>query len=129
MRSALPFQSTPDRVIRVLQDARRLLASPERWCRGRLAQGCDGRHRKVVAPDVHSFCLEGAILCAASEDPAAEKDAQRVLREVIGIPRGCCRALFDWNDALTRKHAEVIQALDDAIENAEWIMQPREVLA
>lgn len=114
MRAPSPYQSTPDRVIAAFQEARRLIATPQQWCRGKLTNG--GQR----------LCLEGALRAATDGDPATLSDCMRVLRLMLGIPHDHIRALFDWNDVPGRQHAEVLEVLADAAANAEWFMSPGE---
>lgn len=117
MRALSPYHSTPDLVVRALIEARCLIGSPDRWCRGCLRDSED------------RMCMEGALRAATAGDPATLQDCLRILRLMLGIPRDRIRALFDWNDLPTRRHADVIQVLDEAAERAEWIMCPGEVPA
>lgn len=117
MRAPSPYHSTPDAVVRAMIEARRLIGSPEQWCRAR-TRDADQR-----------MCLEGALRSATAGDPATLQDCFRILRLLLGIPRDRIRALFDWNDEPGRRHADVLRVLDDAARRAEWIMTPGEVPA
>lgn len=130
-RGPPPFQVEPYRVTRALVEARRLISSPNSWWRGGYQSGKG------------HMCLEAAIRDASEGDRFLAFDAMRVMREVLGIRHvhscgtelvGMGRqpsrilSLFDWNDVPGRTQQQVLDALDQGIAAAEWIMQPREVL-
>lgn len=85
---------------RILKSARKYLTDPEHWCQR--------------SPAGKATCIDLAL------DDAGDRytHASQAVRRVLGLDDqpGNCHELFRWNDAPERTHAEVLDALDRAIE-------------
>jgi hypothetical protein len=90
-------------VAEVLRRAKQKLVNPKNWWRG----GPGG---------VGYECVGLAIM--SSGDRLQAQVACNVLARVIRTTPGDSQAIYRWNDAPGRKHAEVMAALDRAIELA-----------
>lgn len=84
-------------VAEVLREARSLVDTPEKWCKGTYGDG-EGRH-----------CISGTL-----RDVGAE-EAYTFLQRTIHT----AGPLSSWNDAPERTHADVLAAFDKAIALAE----------
>jgi hypothetical protein len=95
----------PSPAVRLLREARSLIAAPERWARGRYATE-DDRH-----------CAVGALRAAArvTGDADALRRAHRLLLQ-IAIRRGF-QSVERMNDESSHHH--VVSAVDEAIRKAE----------
>lgn len=96
-----------------LRKARALLAE-KGWIQGWLAKDCDGRDVFPNEDGANSFCMIGALACAAasSSNPLRTlASAKRAIEDVVGdnVP--------SWNDDPTRTKQEVLEAFDRAIES------------
>ena len=94
-------------IVQILQKAKNLIETPNTWIQGAWSKG-SGRDE--------CFCLAGAIgrSCRTS-------GIYKGFRMFEGILHGICVAakipnVARWNDVLGRKHSEVIEVLDKAIE-------------
>jgi hypothetical protein len=85
--------------VEVLQAARALIDTPDKWTQGTYDDG-EGRR-----------CIVAALDAARNRIP--ERCAQGTLRATVGG-----EPLSQWNDAPGRTHAEVMAAFDRAIEAA-----------
>jgi hypothetical protein len=115
----------------VLIAARDLISDPKHWTKGMLARKSKrGVELNVTDEDAACFCLAGAISRACGVDVYPSKDgplAQRAARKLaVAIdPDAASKAydswdmdyvIFGFNDAGSRKHDDVLAALDRAIE-------------
>lgn len=90
-----------EQTARDLEAARKLIADPSAWVKG--------------VPPIGCFCAETAIAMACNGDPQNYDSDQAwraldALRDAINDA-----AIFRWNDAPERTHAEVLAAFDRAI--------------
>ena len=92
------------RALAALTGARDLLSHRAGWIQSLPSNGYGG------------YCLTGA-LAASTPDADAERHAREVLWQAIRRrhPRTRAYRVQSWNDSPSRKHGEVLQALDDAI--------------
>ena len=97
----------------LLQKARALLASPEAWTQGVFARLADGHSAYALDPAACAWCISGAIIKAHGSFPGPFEALYRMRKVIQASPD----SLVDWNDAAGRTHAEVLAALDRAIES------------
>lgn len=88
----------------VLRDARERISDPKKWGQG-LSIGRPG-----------TYCLAEAI-CVHDCERKTYLDARSFLCRAIGAPN--LGGLTFWNDQSSRTHAEVLDALDRAIDLAQ----------
>lgn len=106
--SHLASEQGGESVTDVLTAARKRIEKPQHW----LGHGWRG--------GAESFCASNAIFTLSYNAGLAEP-AQRALAKAIGYScdeseTGFLHAIFRWNDAPERTHAEVLAAFDRAIE-------------
>lgn len=101
-------------VVRVLEDARKLIETPDKWTQGEYARDGMGREISLYESGITCLCALGALRLATKriwdwnfKGDAVLVDAKTALRNVMiePIPR--------FNDSHT--HAEVLAAFDKAI--------------
>lgn len=85
----------------VLTEARKLIATPDKW-----RQGLPTLDR----PGTRPCCVGQAIERAAGHDPTLARTAYAAVEKHIG-----CSSLVCWQDEPGRTHLEVLAALDAAI--------------
>lgn len=98
-----------------LAKARDLISPPGKWTQNALARDYEGReikNRRGLG-DATCFCLEGALIAAQC---SVEGKEWGLLRKATS---NHSKALHRWNDERGRTKAEVIAALDGAIELAK----------
>ena len=107
--------------VEVLTKARELISDPAKWTQGASAKNRDGKVVGLMSDDAECFCLIGAIDRITLDGEDADNDtawagaeAYRLTRDAIGGG-----AISEWNDEPKRTHADVISALDAAIEKAK----------
>jgi hypothetical protein len=119
----------PSSVAETLERAKAVIDSPEHWAKGTLASRRAGRNADafecdVAAPEAVAWCALGAL---AHVDGRFEWTATCVLGEVIlsnqrikwdEKPLTPESAVWRFNDARGRRHADVMRAYDRAIERA-----------
>lgn len=86
----------------LLQATRALIPTPDKWIQGRDILD-DGNGRPIA------FCIYGAMEIASGS--SSTHDACCYIKQAIHT-----EFIGDWNDAEGRTHAEVLAALDRAIE-------------
>jgi hypothetical protein len=103
----------------VLINARALIADPQHWARGVLAQTADGRPIAWYQSSADRWCAVGAINRAAYDLLGDLNKARRIGKEVASIVyphRWFGWALPDINDA--QGHTAVLALFDKALELA-----------
>lgn len=98
-------------IARVLREARKLIERPEGWVKGRDALDRDGNSVYAYSRDACAFCAVGAIMRSCD---ARWGRVVSAVKSANGID-----ALWSWNDAPERTHAEVLAAFDRAIAAEE----------
>ena len=101
----------------VLTKTRELLSDPERWTKGSMAKNASGCTVRPDREDAVCFCLDGALTRAAGGSGNGYPEATRILEETVS-ERPWAFCYVDWNDDAARTHAEVLAALDKAIDLA-----------
>ena len=115
-------------IVEVLKAARALIDTPEKWTKWDNAQRSDGASVAIADSQAYKFCASAAIVrvwavgCAeAQEDNLLRRktnlDAVDALRKVVWGERDY--PIAQWNDAPERTHAEVMEAFDKAIAEAQ----------
>lgn len=101
-------------VLTVLKQARELISSPDKWCKGAFARDSAGLPVYPVDSDACYWCAEGAVGKVVTEsNNCCLTDCKRELNKTVG-------GLFIfWNDKDERTHAEVLAAFDETIERLE----------
>lgn len=104
--------------LRVLEDARTLLADPEHWTKRALARNTRGRRTDPKNPAACKWCLEGAVRKVAPGDdyPLSSSFALGILWEHINTPD-----IWVFNDQQSTKHEHVLATLDTAIQHVREI--------
>lgn len=107
--------------IAVLREARKLLECG--WCQGALARNAENEKGLLCDSSACSWCVAGALKAAAMALTGlgdrwvrlgAKDRARRLLRSVIGL-----KSITQWNDDRERTQAEVLEAVDRAVELGE----------
>lgn len=89
-----------------LKAMRKLISSPTKWCKGEML--------RIHPKHGRQYCLFGAFEYAGKslfKDPAWGVLSGAVKR---------CESLIEFNDAKTRKHADILALLDHCIAFCEW---------
>ncbi len=102
----------------VLVKARALIATPDRWIKGRYERKRRGRK---------CYCAAGTLAAAApTASDRAWITAWKCLHQAVGVVEGeekrnCSTptSIENWNDDPERTHAEVLAAFDKAIASCE----------
>ena len=94
-----------------LRAARALLTPPGAWTRGALARDREGNRVECDSVRAVCWCAGGAI--SRATDRRDNETEWRLLTKVVGFP------VSFWNDAPGRTQADVLAALDAAIELAK----------
>lgn len=90
-----------------LQAARELLSDESRWTKRSYARDVNGHPCSAKSPDACKWCLLGAIQATRVSPFSMAADAVEAL---IGYQ------VDVFNDACYRKHTEVLQLIDKAID-------------
>lgn len=98
-----------------LRAAKALIDTPEKWTKGAFARGRHGFSVDVSSPIATCFCLRGAVH-AVTGNGRRTRDVFSALERAVGR-----RGLAQWNDRISRTHADVMAAFDQAIAAAESI--------
>lgn len=98
-------------VLEILERARELIATPERWMQMVGARKANGEHANWGASDAVCHCLY-ASLCVVSGDVFDDETEQAIV-DAFGLED--IGAVIRWNDAPERTHVEVLALLDTTI--------------
>ena len=100
-------------VVKLLKDARNLIAKRENWTQDDYAKTADGNGVYSKSDEAVCWCSLGALtkLSPTDEDKQVRKLAKSLLREAMDSP------IAIFNDSHT--HEEVLAAWDKAIELAK----------
>ena len=114
--------SQPDPVVSVLRRARGILERPEAWVQKAPAVTRDGEDVETNSPAAVAFCVGGAIERAIGE-PGTSLYRKTITALNLGIPHldphYAHHGYIAFNDAESTTHADVLAALDRAIELRE----------
>lgn len=114
---------TQDTIKTRLQAARALIDQPEKWTQGALNRDARGNSVVFASPDVEvlSCCAYGAIMnaCMGCEYFEIACYLLKSINRHWTERSAYYFRLTSWNDAGCRTHAEVMQAFDRAIEDAQ----------
>lgn len=99
--------------VQILEEARELLSDESRWTQGVIARKANGRPTILEDNEAVCFCSLGAIGKQSDRYSSLEVQAVRTLQKAVGTGVSC------FNDAPERKHSEVLEAFDKAIELAK----------
>lgn len=103
--------------LKVALKMRELLADPEHWIKGTLAQNEKGRQVNVVSEEACKFCLIGAYskaLCESGIDMFKEAETDfNVWKDLFEPDRSFLPAAF--NDDPKTTHSDVMNFLDERI--------------
>lgn len=107
-------------VLDLLRAARERISVPEGWTQGHIARTADGGRCMAMDPEAAMWCALGAVRRADASMPPPHSDtrlqrATESLRNTIGGDR----MISDWNDKLSRTHAEVLDLFDRTIARLE----------
>jgi hypothetical protein len=81
------------------------------WCKGTLARGKSGRPCSPLSPRAASWCLDGALECAAGDRGDGFEWASWLVRMAVNT---CVGGYGDWNDRQETRRP-VIAALRRAL--------------
>jgi len=101
----------------ILARTRELIPTPTQWTQRAMARDAGGASVDPTSPLAVCWCLYGAWLRATDGESTEDAD-----RAVSALARGCERigsgGSISWfNDRRHRTHAQVLQAIDAAIES------------
>lgn len=98
--------------VQVLTEARELLSDENKWTQGWLARDKDGEPVDERQVEAVCFCSVGAIYVTSDPFTPVPYSARKYLEAIVGnVP--------NWNDHTNRKHSEILEAFDKAIELAK----------
>lgn len=103
-------------LLEVLKAARKRISKPEHWTQGTCARDAEGHMTLASSPDAVQWCAFGAIL---SVDRAHDFTGLEALRSVL--PLGY--SVQSFNDTPRRKHSEVLDMFDRAVERLQNLTQ------
>lgn len=110
-------------ISQLLKATRKKLELPSSWTQHASAR--DAEHRSILAlePTAICWCLSGALQSAMSEINISNRaetrlGAEKIIGKVLEMD-GCRTNIVRWNDNPWRRHHEVVQMLDRAVEKAE----------
>lgn len=99
----------------ILIGMRELLSLPERWTQGRLAKDIQGKEIQPTSDEAVCWCLYGAACRIACDSISRLPDA--IFNILNSSVKGSDHSsLILWQDDPSRTHAEVLAALDRAVE-------------
>ena len=104
----------PSLELKVLREARALIAKPENWTQGALARNKTNERCDPHDKDACQWCASGAIHRVAARRISLGAQIVKLVEDAISGLH-----VASWNDVITREHAEVIDAFDKAITTAE----------
>lgn len=97
--------------VQILEEARELLSDESRWTKGVIARKANGSPTIVRDKKATCFCSIGAIYKVSNNLHIVH--TTELLHKVVGD------SISYFNDAPERKHSEVLEAFDKAIELAK----------
>lgn len=112
--------ASESRARQILRNARDLIQDEMHWTQGHYYENNDGV--KCGPDEAFAYCALGAIDAAAGELDGARyqiQDAVGLLARAVNNKTDwlCIEdQVTDWNDDFERKHSEVIDAFDEAID-------------
>lgn len=98
-------------ISRLLQEARMLISSPDRWCKGNYAQNLHGKPCTPGHPEAWCYCSIGAVMARANNTPILHS-AIRCLNDAANIN------IVAFNDNPDTQHGDVLMVFDKAIDLA-----------
>lgn len=96
-----------------LQALRKILERPESWCQGSFAQDENGKTVDSTNKRACKYCLAGGIRSLQLNDVEFLEIRNELSIHLMNT------SLVDWNDDTSRKHTEVLELLDKAIESTK----------
>ena len=102
------------RTIEVLRAARGLISTREGWCQNTNARDDAGGAVKWESPSATSFCINGAILRAASLGVGTDWVGARAVDALAAVQVEINDPVVSFND--NASHAEVLALIDHTIE-------------
>ena len=111
-----------NKIHHALSRARELIDTPEKWTQGSAAVDADDNRVDVLSKKACTFCLGGAIQRACSdigEKPAFYTDCAKWAFDNADLKLNHNEALTPivaFNDNLKTTHADVLRAIDEAIQ-------------
>ena len=113
--------------VQILEEARALIDTPEKWCRAAYASDRPGR----VAPDeiehayspmepgATCFCMLGAVARADKCDASPHFGSREAYLAVRKLENACGGPVSRFNDRPSTTHADVMAVFDEAINRAK----------
>lgn len=101
----------------ILARTRDLLPTPAQWTQGAMARDAEGKPVRPDAPAAACWSLFGALLCASSSDSDDDYERARAALSDGCTAAGGGASLPTFNDRPGRTHAQVLGAIDAAIES------------
>lgn len=120
---------TKRKALSTLRKARSLIADPAHWCQGAYSRNADG-----TPPDFKtalrghkgqtSYCAVGCIICACEEMNRDDGEYYNLLSLIVKLndltsTGAYSNTITRFNDFSERKHLEVLELFDNAIERIE----------
>ena len=111
-----------DKIHHALSRARELIDTPEKWIQNNTAVDVDDNRVDILSEKACKFCLGGAIDRVRSdmgEPPAFYTECSQWIKEnvelgIYGTQK--LTPLVSFNDQPTTTHADVLRAIDEAIQ-------------
>lgn len=104
--------------IEILVAARALLADPARWTKGESARDLRGKEVPPNYPSAVCWCMTGA-LNKVVRSPCMWFKSEAVLSAAELLETTVASEITSFNDNPATTHADVLRALDAAIERAQ----------
>lgn len=106
-------------VKQLLEQAKALIDTPEKWTKGALARDAGGQPVAYFAPDARCFCTAGALQKACNNDESNSRLIQagrRAIYKAMAERDKLDVSIERFNDHTFTTHAEVMAVFDLAIE-------------
>lgn len=115
-----------------LKNIRARLAHPENWTKAQEARDKAGYEVPVDSPNAYSFCLLGAAYFSGLPFSETTELLSSLISDdelpewafVGGTHPGAFYAVFQWNDADSRRHIQVLEKLDTGIKQFDPTYAP-----
>lgn len=105
------------RKVETLKAVRDLISDPDKWTKGALARGEQGKPVNSRASNACRFCLFGAIDRITQNSTYADNIADEIC--VTLAQRGYLGGPVDYNDSPSTKHPDILDLVDSTIERLQ----------
>lgn len=101
--------------LRVLEEARALIADPSHWTKGPLAREADGSPTMPEQPEAACFCSLGALRLAVGRGTFDCDEFETVEAVLMSVLPETAPGVGSFNDDASTTHGEVLRAFDRAL--------------